>query len=142
MNKKTTTGLLISVLNDKDLDAYEKLILNIVLLSPKRNFYDMETLGDYLGTNRQVISRRMKDLIDKGYLVRTKPRGKNYYLTYATETAKKKYLSMNIKETPKWFDEYEKKLKESATPQPREEDEHDAEYYGKALFENAYMKGQ
>lgn len=142
MNKKTTTGLLISVLNDKDLDAYEKLILNIVLLSPKRNYYDMEQLGDYLGTNRQLISRKIKNLIDNGLIVRTKPKGKQYYLTYATEQAKKKYLSMNIKETPKWFDDYEKKLKENATPQPQDEDENGAEYYANQLFSNAYMKGQ
>ena len=134
MNKKTTTGLLISVLNDKDLDAYEKLILNIVLLSPKRNYYDMEQLGDYLGTNRQLISRKIKNLIDNGLIVRTKPKGKQYYLTYATEQAKKKYLSINIKDTPKWFDEYEKKLKEDVAPKEKEQYEHDAEYYAKMLF--------
>lgn len=137
MNKKTTTGLLISVLNDKDLDAYEKLILNIVLLSPKRNFYDMEVLGDYLGTNRQVIARRIKGLIEKGYLVRTKPRGKNYYLTYATEQAKRKYLNLNIKDTPKWFDDYEKKLIDDVAPKEKEKDEHDAEYYAKKIFGNS-----
>lgn len=134
MNKKTTTGLLISVLNDKDLDAYEKLILNIVLLSPKRSYYDMEQLGDYLGTNRQLISRKIKNLIDNGLIVRTKPKGKQYYLTYATEQAKKKYLNINIKETPKWFDDYENKLKEDVAPKEKEKDDHDAEYYAKMVF--------
>lgn len=134
MNKKTTTGLLISVLNDKDLDAYEKLILNIVLLSPKRNYYDMEQLGDYLGTNRQLISRKIKNLIDNGLIVRSKPKGKQYYLTYATETAKKKYLNINIKDTPKWFDTYEKKLIDDVAPKEKEQDEHDAEYYAKMVF--------
>ena len=141
MNKRTT-GLLISVLNDKDLDAYEKLILNIVLLSPKRNYYDMEQLGDFLGTNRQLISRKIKNLIDNGLIVRTKPKGKQYYLTYATEQAKRKYLNLNIKDTPKWFDDYEKKLIESVAPKEKEHYEHDAEYYAKTLFENAYIKGQ
>lgn len=137
MNKKTTTGLLISVLNDKSLDAYEKLILNIVLLSPKRSYYDMEQLGDYLGTNRQLISRKIKNLIDNGLIVRTKPKGKQYYLTYATETAKKKYLNLNIKETPKWFDDYEKKLIDDVAPKEKEQDEHDAEYYAKKIFGNS-----
>ena len=134
MNNKKTIGLLLSVLNDKELDAYEKLILNIVLISPKRNYYDMELLGEYLGTNRQLISRKIKNLIDKGLIVRTKPRGKQYYLTYATEQAKKKYLNVNIKETPKWFDDYEQKLKESVAPKEKEILEQDAEYYAKKIW--------
>ena len=145
MNNKKTIGLLLSVLNDKEIDAYEKLILNIVLTSPKRNYYDMELLGDYIGTNRQLIARKLNNLIERGLIVRTKPKGKKYYLTYATETAKKKYLNVNIKDTPNWFNDYEEKLKDEVAKsesKQAEQDEHYAQYYANKLFGSSYMKGQ
>lgn len=80
----------------KELDANEKMILNVILLSKTRNYWEMETLGDMLGISRQLVAQKIKSLIDKNYLFRQKPKGKRYYLTYATDKAKKQFLP-NIK---------------------------------------------
>ena len=91
MNDKQsiTTGFLRSVMASREIDATEKFILNMILLSKGRNFWEYETMAELLGTTRQNISKKMESLIDKGFLVRTKPPGKRYYLTFATDKAKK-----------------------------------------------------
>lgn len=90
--EKATIGFLKSVLSSTEIDASEKMILNIILNAKGRNFWEMEQLGEMLGMNRQLISKKIKSLIDKGFIFRTKPKGKRYYLTYATDKAKKQFL--------------------------------------------------
>ena len=94
MNDKQsiTTGFLRSVMASREIDATEKMILNMILLSKSRNFWEYETIAELLGTTRQNISKKMESLIDKGFLVRTKPTGKRYYLTFATDKAKKLFM--------------------------------------------------
>lgn len=87
--EKTTIGFLKSVLASTEIDANEKMILNIILNSKGRNFWEMEQLGDLLGMNRQLVGKKLKSLENKGLIFRTKPKGKRYYLTYATTKAKK-----------------------------------------------------
>lgn len=81
-----------SILSDRTLSFCEKLVLNTFMVgNKKRCYWGMEQLSELLGTTRQTISKAIKTLEDKGYVIREKPRGKKYYLTYISNNALKKY---------------------------------------------------
>lgn len=94
MNEKQsiTTGFLRSVMASREIDASEKMILNAILISKARNYWEMETMAEMFGMSRQSVGKKINSLIDKGFIVRTKPPGKRYYLTFATDKAKKLFM--------------------------------------------------
>lgn len=85
--QKTTMGVYFSVLELKDLDTTSKIILNLILINTKRNYFEQEYLALMLGVSRPTIEKSFKKLIDKNYIFRTKPKGRQYYLTYPTTKA-------------------------------------------------------
>lgn len=85
--QKLTMGVYLSVLELKDLDMTSKIILNVVLSNRKRNYWEQEYLALMLGVSRPTIEKSFKKLIEKGYIFRTKPKQRRYYLTYATQAA-------------------------------------------------------
>ena len=87
MQQKLTIGVYLSVLELKEIDMTSKLILNVVLSNRKRNYWEQDYLALMLGVSRPTIEKSFKKLIDKGFIFRTKPKQRRYYLTYATQKA-------------------------------------------------------
>ena len=73
-----------TVLEKKELNLSEKVILSYLGNHYNRQYHEYDYLGKILDMTRQSVSRAMERLEQLGYINRYKPPYKRYYLTTLT----------------------------------------------------------
>lgn len=63
-----------------DLTLSEKMILSYMCVKYEREYYALEQLSKIFKLTRQSITHIMSNLEKKGYILRSIPRGKRYYI--------------------------------------------------------------
>lgn len=73
-----------SIMEKKELNLTEKVILSYLGNHYNRQYHEYDYLGKILDMTRQSVSRAMERLEQLGYINRYKPQYKRYYLTTLT----------------------------------------------------------